>query len=128
MLGPAASVVPVSLDPSRALHLDYALALVGPGLGIVHRAAFPNGLPAPLSDYRLVDVDRTTFAELGINGLCLDPATLVLQSRHRALGRRLQAFGIDVIGLEFDQHVALGGGFRCATAAWRRAPAFSPPA
>ena len=75
-----------------------------------------------MADYDLIEVDTETFGELGVNVLMIDHETVVAQSRHRQLHARLEAQGLNVIAIEFDQHVTLGGGIRCASAPWYREP------
>lgn len=113
--GDAVDVVAVPFRVSQEAHLDYCLTLYGPARGVVYRPAFPQGLPPSLADHDLIEVDRRTFDELGVNILAVDESTVVTQTRHVALREQLERRGVRTVGVDLEQHVALGGGVRCAT-------------
>ena len=65
----------------KFLHLDCCLATPRPGLAIVCREAFVDGLPAFLKDWKLIDVPFEDAKEkLGCNGLVLDDKTIMIAS------------------------------------------------
>jgi N-dimethylarginine dimethylaminohydrolase len=114
-LGPAVQVVPVAITQPGIFHLDTCLTLIGPRLGIIHREALQTPLPQPLREYQFIEVDSRTRREIGINVFSLDPATLIMQRRHRRLQSELEAKGYRVIPVPFHFHALSGGGLRCVT-------------
>lgn len=119
-LGTAVHVVPVPLAVDGILHLDCCMTLIGPKLGIIHRAALIDPLPPPLDSYDFIEVGASVRHELGTNVLLLDSKTIVVQARHVQLQKVLCQRGFKVIPLDFTWHAHLGGAFRCATAPIRR--------
>lgn len=123
VLGSSVRVVPVELADPHAFHLDTCLTLLGPRQGIVYRDALQSPLPAPLHEYRLIDVPRRVYLQVGVNVLSLSPTTVCIQRRHAAvLGQRLVDNGFDIVPVAFNWHALAGGGLRCATHPLRRTP------
>lgn len=115
IVGDSIKVVPVQIIDSSILHLDCAMTLTGKQKGIIHRQSLQNPLPYPLNTYNFIEVDSKTRKQLGTNILMLNPATIVVQKRHKLLQQKLKAAGYSVIAIEFTWHALLGGAFRCAT-------------
>ncbi len=118
---PDLDIIPVPIVSGTVLHLDTALTVIGPKLGIIHRPSLGK-LPAPLASYEWIEVDDTTQRQLGTNVLQLGPKTIVIQKRHRALHEALAKKGFEVIALPFWWHASASeGAFHCATAPLVRA-------
>lgn len=115
ILGGEVTVVPVYLQDRGVLHLDCCLTLIGPQLGIIHRASLSAPLPYPLNTYEFIEVDALTRAQMGTNNLLLDDKTIVVQARHHALQQALKQKGYTVVPVDFTWHARLDGAFRCAT-------------
>ncbi len=73
-------------------------------------------MPAPLDQYRLIDVSRRTYLQVGVNVLSLSPTAVCIQQRHAGgLGQRLVESGFEIVPIRFNWHALAGGGLRCAT-------------
>jgi glycine amidinotransferase len=106
-------VTPVPLATDFA-HLDLALSLVRPGLGIVCREALPEGLPASLRGWNWIEVTRDeALRDMATNGLQLDARRIVMPARATRVSEVLIAVGHIVIPVEFDTVTAFNGGLRC---------------
>lgn len=120
-LGPTVNVIPVETKQSTTLHLDCALALIGPKQAIIDRSALPDPLPAPLRDFDVIDVSAKEGMGLATNVFVVDPKTIVISDGYPDLFQALQKRGWQVIQLPFPHHVSEGGAFHCATVPLRRA-------
>ena len=112
-LGPSYSIETV---PLRAdfLHLDVALCTPRPGLALVCRSAFLNGLPRFLKGWTLIDVaEQDALEYLACNALILDKKTLIVTDKPPYIGDQLEKSGQLVYRMPFDMITPLGGGFRC---------------
>ncbi|MES2361202.1 MAG: arginine deiminase-related protein [Pseudomonadota bacterium] len=96
------------------LHLDCALCTPRPGLAIVCRAAFPEGLPAFLENWQLIEVSHEDAEKkLACNGLVLDDKTILIASELPELARQLREAGQTVLTTPFSAVFWIGGSFRC---------------
>lgn len=99
---------------AKFLHLDCCLATPRPGLAIICREAFLDGLPAFLDGWELIDVPYEDAKEkLGCNGLVLDEKTIVIASGLDYLAEALRNAGQEVIETPFDAVYQYAGAFRC---------------
>ncbi|MGI9367883.1 MAG: arginine deiminase family protein [Ruegeria sp.] len=98
----------------KFLHLDCALATPRPGLAIVCREAFTNGLPDFLKDWTLIDVPfKDAKQKLGCNGLVVDQKTIIIATGLDYLAKGLRDAGQEVIETPFDAVYQYAGAFRC---------------
>ncbi len=112
-LGPSYSIETVPLKPDF-LHLDVALCTPRPGLALVCRSAFLNGLPRFLKGWTLIDVAEPDALEsLACNALILDKKSLIVTDKPAYIGDQLEKAGQIVYRMPFDMVTPLGGGFRC---------------
>ncbi len=96
------------------LHLDCVLATPRPGLAVICREAFVNGIPDFLRGWKLIDVSaEDTEEKLGCNGLVLDDKTMLVGEDVPELAEALRAEGTEVITTPIDGIHWQGGGFRC---------------
>ena len=103
--------VPLS---SHFLHLDCVLATPRPGLAVICREAFVDGVPDFLKGWKLIDVSaEDAEAKLGCNGLVLDDKTMLVGEDMPGLAEALRAEGTKVITTPIDGIHWQGGGFRC---------------
>ncbi len=109
------TIVPVTITDPSILHLDCAMTLTGKQSGIIHSPSLQSPLPYPLNTYNFIAIDSKTRKQLGTNILMINPATIIVQKRHKQLQQKLKAAGYTVIPVEFTWHALLGGAFRCAT-------------
>ena len=112
-LGPDYRVHPIELKRGF-LHLDVVLSLPRPGLAIVCREAFVNGLPHFLQGWDLIDVSVDDTARLACNGLVLDDKTYICAEEHEDVATALSNHGQTVHTLLYDMVSLWGGSFRCS--------------
>jgi glycine amidinotransferase len=112
-LGPSYAIETVPLKESF-LHLDVALCTPRPGLAVVCRSAFLDGLPCMLKDWDLIEVDEEdALGSLACNALILDHKSIIVVDAPSYVAERLEDAGQTVYRMPFDKITALGGGFRC---------------
>jgi glycine amidinotransferase len=112
-LGNSHRVTPVPLSTDFA-HLDLALGLVRPGLGVVCREGLPEGLPASVRHWEWVELSRDeAHEEMAANLLPLGPSRVLLPERAGRVADELRRRGMDVVAVPFDTVTAFGGGLRC---------------
>jgi len=98
----------------KFLHLDCCLATPRPGLAIICRDAFVDGIPAFLKDWQLLDVPFEDAKEkLACNGLVIDDKTIMIASGLDYLAKGLRSAGQEVIETPFDAVYQYAGAFRC---------------
>jgi N-dimethylarginine dimethylaminohydrolase len=99
---------------SHFLHLDCVLALPRPGLAIICKEGFINGVPEFLKGWTLIEVSpEDAEKKLGCNGLVLDEKTMIIGSDMPKLAAALRAEGTEVLTTPVDAMTWQGGGFRC---------------
>ncbi|MGV9414829.1 dimethylarginine dimethylaminohydrolase family protein [Nocardia sp. NPDC003693] len=108
------TVIPVRL-PAHVLHLDCALGLVRDGLLIACPDRLPDGLPAPLRDWEVIEVSEDEAAAMATNGLPIDERTYITDPEFARVGTELQNRGIAVEYIDFSVSRLFGGAFRCST-------------
>ncbi|NJD20895.1 MAG: hypothetical protein FIA95_16625 [Gemmatimonadetes bacterium] len=97
-------------------HLDCALCLVRPGLGLFAPDALPGGPPKGQGRWRWIEVEREEALKgMAANGLQLDAGTLLLPSAATATAAALRRAGHTVVAVPFDAVTGFGGGLRCWT-------------
>ena len=107
----ALTVVPVA---SAAVHLDVALCLVRPGLGIRCRALLPAGVPASLRSWEWVEVPRRQALEsMAVNCLPIDAGTTLVPAGLPRLAEGLTRRGQCVLATPFSTVIRHAGGLRC---------------
>lgn len=112
-LPPSYSVEPVLLAPDF-LHLDVALCTPRPGLAMVCRSAFLNGLPHFLKGWTLIDVTESDALNyLACNALVLNAKSIIVVDQPSYVGDQLEKAGQTVYRMPFSAVTPLGGGFRC---------------
>ena len=112
-LGPEYAVHEIRLTP-RTLHLDCAMSLVAPGLGLLDRAAFVDPLPESLQAVDWIEVTPEEAEQVGCNVCVLDAQRLVIASQQIRIRRALEAHGIQTFAIDYDAVTALGGSLRCS--------------
>lgn len=112
-LGPEYRVHPIRLKRGF-LHLDVVLSLPRPGLAIVCRDGFMDGLPDFLDGWDLIDVSVEDTTRLACNGLVLDKETYIYAEEHEWLGEALAKHGQRVLTVRYDIISQYGGSFRCS--------------
>jgi len=96
------------------LHLDCAMALLRPGLGLLCQGRIACELPESLSGFRWIEVSEEEAGGLGTNGLILNSETVVVERRRSRLIGEIRKAGMEVIPCAYDAPAAVGGAFRCS--------------
>lgn len=113
ILGPEYKVHTVRLSPNF-LHLDCVLATPRPGLAIVCREGFIDGLPPFLRNWKLIEVSAAEAEEkLATNVLVLDEETTLVAKETPSVAKALTKAGQKVITTPFSAVYLFGGAFRC---------------
>jgi N-dimethylarginine dimethylaminohydrolase len=113
ILGHEYSVDEIRLS-RKFLHLDCVLSTPRPGLAIVCREGFLEGLPSFLEGWKLIEVSADDAEKkLATNGLIIDEKTIMIAAELPELADALSKAGQDVITTPFDAVFIMGGAFRC---------------
>jgi len=118
-LGPKYNVHEIKLKP-EILHLDCAMSLLKPGLGLLCRECLAGDLPESLEGWDFIDVTRGEAEKLGANVFILDDKTVITAKEHRRIAEEMRKKGQEVIEIVFDEVSKYGGAFRCAHHPLRR--------
>jgi N-dimethylarginine dimethylaminohydrolase len=113
LLGADHRVVPVALR-SNVLHLDWALALIGPGLLLYCPDNLIDGLPTTLRSWDKIELCREEAAALAPGLLVLEPSRAIVEAGNRRVIEALRARLVEPIPLPFDAPAMLGGSLRSA--------------
>ena len=113
LLGSKYKVIPVALK-SNVLHLDCAMALVKPGLLIYCPEKLIDGLPTSLRGWDAIKVSVEEATLLATNGLILEEGRMIVDADNVRVIAELRRRGMDIIPLQFDGPIRVGGGMRCA--------------
>lgn len=112
-LGPKYRVHEIELT-KKFLHLDCCLCTPRPGLAIICKEAFVNGVPDFLKDWKLIEVSYEDAKEkLACNGLVLDEKTIIITTGLPDVAKGLREAGQEVIETPFDAVYPFAGAFRC---------------
>lgn len=109
--GHAVEVVPIQRG---FIHLDCVLSLPRPGLALACLDALPQGLPASLAGWDVIEVSADEARRLGCNGLVLDQHTYLMDAAHQRIAGELRKRGTEVITIPYDAPAIFGGGLRCS--------------
>jgi len=113
ILGDAYRIHEVRLT-KNFLHLDCVLSTPRPGLAVVCRDGFVDGLPDFLKGWNIIEVSAKDAEEkLATNMLVLDEKTDLVAAELPELGEALAKAGQDVIATPFSAVFMWGGAFRC---------------
>ncbi len=113
ILGPGYRVHPIRLSP-KFLHLDCVLSTPRPGLALVCKEGFVDGLPSFLSGWNLIDISADDAEQkLATNVLVLDENTVLVASETPTVAEALSRAGQQVITAPFAAVFMWGGAFRC---------------
>ncbi|MBU0672425.1 MAG: hypothetical protein KJ732_05310, partial [Candidatus Margulisbacteria bacterium] len=118
-LGPQYQVHTIQLKPD-VLHLDCAMALLRPGLGIICRDRIIGDLPNSLKNFDWVEVTEEEARRLATNALVLDKKTAIMDQQHQRIAAEVRKRGQEVLLIPFDAVSAWEGAFRCAHHPLRR--------
>lgn len=98
----------------RFLHLDCVLALPRPGLAIICKEGFINGIPEFLKDWKLIEVSAEDVEnKMACNAMIIDTKTIMIGDDTPELTESLRAEGLEVITTPIDAFTWQGGGLRC---------------
>jgi N-dimethylarginine dimethylaminohydrolase len=112
-LGDEYRVQEVKLD-KHFLHLDCTLCTPRPGLAMICKEAFVDGIPELFKDWKHIYVTpKDAEGKLACNGLVLDEKSIIIADTLPHLAKQLRDAGQEVIETPFDAMYWQGGGFRC---------------
>ena len=114
LLAPDRRVTPIRLTRGT-LHLDVALNLLGPQIGVIYQPSIAGGLPESLRGVEWIEVTDEEFAKQAVNILVLDPGMVIMDARHERLRSELTSRGFRCLLVELDEITKVGGGVRCMT-------------
>jgi N-dimethylarginine dimethylaminohydrolase len=102
---------------SRNLHLDMAFNIVAPGVAVCATEQMPEHFLRHLAKrgYELVDVPSEGVFAHHCNIQCLGDGRVLTFAGNKAVNRRLEALGLEVITPELTQILKGGGGPHCMT-------------
>jgi len=121
-LGAEYSVETVRIDPMFP-HLDCVLMTPRDGLAVACLEALPDGLPAYMADWDIVDVPKSLAkGHMGCNNLVLNDRTVIVPSEEPLdlVADDLKARKFEVIRIPYRMPCIVGGSFRCAHQPLRR--------
>lgn len=96
------------------LHLDCVLCTPRPGLAMICREAFPDGVPSFFKDWDLIDVSvEDAEQKQGCNNLVIDENKIMVPAELPHLCEKLTKAGQEVIDVPFSSMIWQGGSFRC---------------
>lgn len=114
LLPKSMKTTPIRLT-AGTLHLDVALNMISPRLGLIYRPAIAGELPDSLRGVSWIDVTAQEFAEQAVNVLAIDESTVMLDSRQERLRTELKNRGVNCLTADLDEITKVGGGIRCMT-------------
>lgn len=98
----------------KFLHLDCVLSTLRPGLAVVCKAGFTEGLPSFLKNWDLIEVSPEDAEEkLAANVLVVDEKTVIVAREIPDMADALTRAGQNVITTPFSAVYLWGGAFRC---------------
>ena len=118
-LGPDYQVNKIKLKPN-VLHLDCAIALIRPGLGLMCPEWIDGELPESLKDWEFITVTPEQADKLACNILVLEPNKVIADKQHHDIAEKLREKGVEVIEIPYDKVAFWGGAFRCSHHPLRR--------
>jgi len=113
------AVRPLTLS-ADALHLDCAMALLRPGLGLICWEWLISELPDSIKNWDWIAVTPQEADWLGANGVALNPETYLIDSAHQRIIGEIKSKGHNVIEVPYDGPSFIGGSLRCSTQPIRR--------
>ena len=114
-LGPSYCVQEIKIR-REALHLDACMMLVGPKLGIRCPDWIHTELPESLSDFDWIDLSEDEASYLGCNVCVINEGKIVVPDQQFHLADQLREKlngNLDVVWIDYENVVKLGGGLRC---------------
>ena len=112
-LGPKYRVHEIKLDANWE-HLDCVMALLKPGLGLLHKKGVKSKLPESLKGWDWIEVTEAEALKLGANALVLDDSTCIMDTQHQRIIAQVRKRGHKVIEVPYDAVATWGGAFRCS--------------
>ncbi len=95
------------------LHLDCAMSLIRPDLGLICRDAITGKLPESMNEFEFIEISTQEAENLAANICILDKNTVILDTHNIRIAKELRKRKLEVIPLPCDGPVVFGGGFRC---------------
>ena len=113
-------VVPL---PGYTIHLDLHLAMVDRDRAIVDAAGLPFWFLEELRARGIEAIHPDPSESWALNALCLRPGRVLMAEGSPRTGERLQAAGVEVVTVPYDEIHKNGGGVHCSTMELIREPA-----
>jgi N-dimethylarginine dimethylaminohydrolase len=111
-LGIEVVVVPLS---GFSIHLDGAFGMVDVDKALVDPQGLPYSFLERLAELRIETIWCHPEERWAINSLVLEPGRVLMCEGHARTAERLEARGIEVITIPYDEIQKNGGGIHCST-------------
>lgn len=126
-LAAACAELAIELDlidlPESSIHLDGHLGMVAPDLALVDPGGLPETFLARLRGLEIEPIPCPEGEEWAINSLVLGPRLVLMCDGYPQTRRLLEARGIEVRTIAYDEIQKGGGGIHCSTMELVRDPA-----
>lgn len=113
------SIEPVHLksleEGEDCLHLDCAFVPVGERHALIYEDGINHISDSIRHNYEWIPVTKTEQAELATNVLSISPKLVISRDIATRINTILEAIGINVLPLQFNEAPKTGGSFRCCT-------------
>ena len=113
-------VVPL---PGYTIHLDLHLAMVDRDRALIDAAGLPFWFLEDLRARGIQAIHADPSEAWGLNALCLRPGRVLMAEGSPRTGERLEAAGVEVVTVPYDEIHKNGGGVHCSTMELLREPA-----
>jgi N-dimethylarginine dimethylaminohydrolase len=104
------------------LHALGIICLLREGLAMAYLEGLPEGLPAPLADWEIIEITREECLGHATVGVSLDPAHYMIDPRFGRIMEELSRKGIEPVPTPCEAIGFWGGAIRCITLPLRRDP------
>ena len=110
-----------TINIKDAIHLNSALALIRPGLGVKVANAITEELPKPLQNWEFIDITPDDAKNLGASILIVGPNKVYVDEKCEKLIEELRNRSVDVTSVPFEEIAGFGSGLGSFYSPIRRA-------
>jgi len=120
LLGVELIQVPIA---GYSIHIDLHLAMVDVDRALVHPDGLPYDFLVELRELGIDTIEAAPGEEWGLNLLCLRPGRVLMAEGSPRTAELLDAAGVEVVTIPYDELHKNGGGVHCSTIELVREPA-----